>query len=62
MSVYQPTETLSPSEIAAPKGGALPNHPLPKGLRVERRESGAVNSSNAAGGYLIVPDTGLIKR
>jgi hypothetical protein len=62
-NTYEPQTNLTPSGIARPKGGAMPNHPLPPGVRVERRESGAVNSANeGAGGYLIVPDASLIKR
>jgi hypothetical protein len=44
------------NEIARPATSVVkPNLDVPKGVRVERQPSGAVNSPNPAGGY-VAPD------
>lgn len=43
----------TPSEIAMPGSPlAKPNADIPKGVKVERQPSGAINSANQAGGYV----------
>jgi hypothetical protein len=49
---YKPQTGLSPAQIAVPPKPAMTNQPLPSGVAVERREAGAVNSANPAGGYI----------
>jgi len=51
--VYQPTENLTPAEIAT-FATALRNHPVPAPVAgiVRRQEPGRVNSPNEAGGYI----------
>ena len=54
--MYQPQETLTPYEIASPKGPAQVNHPIPTGVRVERQPAGAVYSANPSGNYVSPAD------
>jgi hypothetical protein len=64
-NTFEPTTDLSPNEIAT-FAKAMRNHPLPKGLHVERTPAGHTNSPNEAGGYIglaaIARDSTLIKR
>jgi hypothetical protein len=49
---YKPNTTMTPASIAVPAVPSLNlGQPLPTGVSVERREAGAVNSANPAGGY-----------
>jgi hypothetical protein len=50
---FRPETKMTPREIAIPAAPSLQlNQPLPSGVRVERREAGAVNSAHPAGGYI----------